>query len=67
MIFKALQFELSRFKFHSLSLKILKITEFNLSIFQTTYFDDFNFQLEVKNGLEKFYSESTFQVGSSNY
>ena len=32
MIFKALQFELVRFKFHSPSSKILKIPEFNLDI-----------------------------------
>ena len=32
MIFKALQFKLFRFKFNSLSSKILKIPEFNLSI-----------------------------------
>ena len=32
MIFEALQFELFRFNFHSMSSKILKIPEFNLNM-----------------------------------
>ena len=36
MIFEALQSELFRFKFHSLSSKILKITEFSLCIWSDT-------------------------------
>ena len=41
MIFEALQSELSRFKFDTLSSKILKIPEFNLNIDTILYSTDF--------------------------